>query len=49
MATDGTQTGTLPQNAPGRTFHPTHYLIYGVLCLIWGSTWMAIQIGRAHV
>ena len=44
MATDGTQPGAPPQGAPARGFHPTHYVVYGVLCLIWGSTWMAIRV-----
>ena len=44
MATDSTQTDAPLPEAPLRTFHPTHYLVYGVLCLIWGSTWMAIRV-----
>jgi drug/metabolite transporter (DMT)-like permease len=32
------------QSAPTQGFHPTHYVVYGILCLIWGSTWMAIRV-----
>lgn len=39
MATH-TESGASPRNG----FHLTHYLVYGVLCLIWGSTWMAIRV-----
>lgn len=31
-------------SAPSRGFHLTHYLVYGFLCLIWGTTWMAIRV-----
>jgi len=31
-------------SAPQNGFHLTHYLVYGLLCLIWGSTWMAIRV-----
>ena len=44
MASDGTQTGAHSQEAAVRGFHPTHYVVYVVLCLIWGSTWMAIRV-----
>jgi drug/metabolite transporter (DMT)-like permease len=36
MATDKAQS-----SAAG--FRLRHYLVYGILCLIWGSTWMAIR------
>ncbi len=39
MATH-TESGASPRSG----FHLTHYLVYGVLCLIWGSTWMAIRV-----
>ena len=32
-----------PQSAATSAFRLPHYLVYGVLCLIWGSTWMAIR------
>lgn len=32
------------QSVAPRAFHPAHYLVYGILCLIWGSTWMAIRV-----
>ena len=44
MASDNTPSATGSQDAPARAFHFTHYLVYGVLCLIWGSTWMAIRV-----
>ena len=44
MASDGSQTGAHPQEGEARGFHPTHYLVYGVLRLIWGTTWMAIRV-----
>ena len=39
MATDAPQTGASP-----RAFRPVHYLVYGILCAIWGTTWMAIRV-----
>src|SRR5574341_831999 len=33
-----------PSSAPQNGFHLTHCLVYGLLCLIWGSTWMAIRV-----
>jgi drug/metabolite transporter (DMT)-like permease len=38
MATDNTQSGATP------AFRLPHYLVYGILCLIWGTTWMAIRV-----
>lgn len=38
MATDNTPSGATP------AFRLSHYLVYGVLCLIWGTTWMAIRV-----
>lgn len=38
MATDNTQSGATP------VFRLSHYLVYGVLCSIWGTTWMAIRV-----
>lgn len=39
MATDDTQTGASPP-----AFRLPHYLAYLTLCLIWGTTWMAIRV-----
>ena len=39
MAADDTQTG-----ASAQAFRLPHYLAYLTLCLIWGSTWMAIRV-----
>jgi drug/metabolite transporter (DMT)-like permease len=32
------------RSAPAPAFHATHYFVYGILCLIWGTTWMAIRV-----
>jgi putative membrane protein PagO len=37
MATDNTPSSATP------AFRFSHYVAYGILCLIWGSTWMAIR------
>ncbi len=37
MATDS-------EPVPTAGFRLAHYIVYGVLCLIWGSTWMAIRV-----
>jgi len=39
MATDETQSGASTQ-----AFRLPHYLAYLTLCLIWGTTWMAIRV-----
>ena len=44
MATDSTPSSAPPQSAPARAFRPVHYLVYGILCAVWGSTWMAIRV-----
>ena len=38
MATDNTPSGVTP------AFRLSHYCVYGILCLIWGTTWMAIRV-----
>lgn len=32
------------QSAPAPAFRAAHYFVYGILCLTWGSTWMAIRV-----
>ncbi len=38
MVADNTPSGATP------AFRLPHYLVYGILCLIWSTTWMAIRV-----